>query len=304
MMTSPTPPSVAEPGPEPESPHVRRRWLLPTLIIALGVVAASIMVGLGLWQAQVFVDQGLSAADSRAQMAPEPLEEYAPIGGPTGDIYGRPVTTSGVYDSTDEVLIPDHRNRGFYRVLTKLVRDDGTVVPVVRGTVTDPASVPAPPAGVQQVTGIFLPSEPDLGAVPEGQLSSVRLSLLAQTWPETMVSGFVTAQPQLAAAYGMDEAPVELPSGEGSGRNQGYALQWWVFAAFALGMSIKIARDISHGQNTLGGATGPAGAGPASPTQAPKKKRRLGGSMGGATGSAPSRAPAEQTSGPDDSSEA
>ena len=37
---------------------------------------------------------------------------------------------------------------------------------------------------------------------------------------------------------------MELPSGEGSLQNSGYALQWWVFAAFGLGMSIRFAHGL------------------------------------------------------------
>lgn len=40
---------------------VRSPWV-PRLIVAVGVVAALIMGWLGLWQAQVFADQGKSAA--------------------------------------------------------------------------------------------------------------------------------------------------------------------------------------------------------------------------------------------------
>ena len=42
----------------------------------------------------------------------------------------------------------------------------------------------------------------------------------------------------------MTPASVDLPEGEGSQRNAGYALQWWVFAAFGLSMSLVWARQI------------------------------------------------------------
>ena len=37
---------------------------------------------------------------------------------------------------------------------------------------------------------------------------------------------------------------MNLPTGEGSAQNSGYALQWWVFAAFGLGMAIKLAHSM------------------------------------------------------------
>ena len=54
----------------------------------------------------------------------------------------------------------------------------------------------------------------------------------------------MTLNAEESSAQGMQQAPVSLPSGEGSARNSGYALQWWVFAAFALGMAIKLAHTL------------------------------------------------------------
>ena len=46
-----------------------------------------------------------------------------------------------------------------------------------------------------------------------------------------------------SAAQGLEPAPVVLPEGSGRLRNGAYALQWWVFAAFAVGLAIRMARD-------------------------------------------------------------
>ena len=70
------------------------------------------------------------------------------------------------------------------------------------------------------------------------------MPLLAQQWPQQLIPGFVTLGAQDAAAQGLTQASVKLPGGEGSAQNGGYALQWWVFAAFALGMSIKLAHSL------------------------------------------------------------
>ena len=39
-------------------------------------------------------------------------------------------------------------------------------------------------------------------------------------------------------------APLNLPAGQGRLRNGAYAFQWWVFGAFTIAMSIRIARDL------------------------------------------------------------
>ena len=37
-----------------------------------------------------------------------------------------------------------------------------------------------------------------------------------------------------------------LPEGQGRLRNGAYAVQWWIFAAFAVLMAAKIARDLGE----------------------------------------------------------
>ena len=37
-----------------------------------------------------------------------------------------------------------------------------------------------------------------------------------------------------------------LPEGQGRLRNGAYAIQWWIFAAFAIVMAAKIARDLGE----------------------------------------------------------
>ena len=75
----------------------------------------------------------------------------------------------------------------------------------------------------------------------------MRLPTLAQTWPGPLVGGFVTLdarRPRRPRAW--PRHAVDLPEAQGRLRNGAYALQWWVFAAFALGMSIRVARDIGR----------------------------------------------------------
>jgi hypothetical protein len=46
-----------------------------------------------------------------------------------------------------------------------------------------------------------------------------------------------------SSAQGLAAASVTLPQGEKSLQNGSYALQWWLFAAFALGMGLKLAHS-------------------------------------------------------------
>lgn len=212
----------------------------------VATVVATVMIVLGLWQMEVFRDQGANGVAARAAAPAVPLAEVATAGEANFDGYGRQVTFSGTYDPGQQYLIPVAERPGHYRVLTALVRSDDTVVPVVRGEVNG-TTPPPPPKGVQNEQGLFLASEAAVDTpVPPGQLSSVRLSQIAQQWTRPMVPGFVTLNAEFAARQGMTQAQVTLPSGQGHARNSGYALQWWVFAGFALVMAGKIARDLGR----------------------------------------------------------
>ena len=223
-----------------------RVWLKQTGVLALGVVVAAAMVVLGIWQLDVYRAQGNATAQRRAAEPPVALTVVAPPSAPVQDGYGRTVSFSGRYDPALQLLVPTD---GRYRVLTGLRQADGSVVAVVRGTVATPTAAPAPPTEPVSRSGVLLPSE-EVAAPgstsPPGQVTVVRLPTLAQTWPGPLVNGFVTLDAAGAAAEGLTPAQVDLPEGKGRLRNGAYALQWWVFAAFALGMSIRVARDVGR----------------------------------------------------------
>lgn len=214
------------------------------LVIALGVVAAGVMTWLGFWQLQVFTDQGNASVQARAQQPAVPLLEQIGTDGTVGDIYGKPVVATGHYLADQQQRVLDER--GVVRVLSAFQLADGRVLPVVRGVIAQGLDAPGVPGGELTQTGLFLASEPgaDHTLATGYDLGSVRLAQLAQLWPEPLVPGFITLDPAEAARQGLQPAAVTLPSGEGSWRNSGYALQWWVFGLFALGMTIKIAQGM------------------------------------------------------------
>ncbi len=217
------------------------------LIILVGVVGALVMVFLGLWQMQVFVDKGNKTVQDRAAQAAVPLRDHVGSDASLADIYGKQVTIEGRYLRDQQLLVPTGDG---YRVLAAFEVVDGRTLPVVRGMSDSDSGITPPPTGERTETGLFLPGEgnvlDDRGIavrVPEGQLPSVRMPSLAQEWPN-LVPGFVTLNDTDAMAHGLAPASVDLPTGEGSAQNSGYALQWWVFAAFGLGMAIKLAHSL------------------------------------------------------------
>ena len=265
-LEGPTPP-VQPPPPVSRSRAVT--LLRQVLILLAGLAAAAVMVVAGIWQLDVYHSQGRVQSERRAAEPAVPVSAVAQAGQVVVDGYGRSVQVSGRYLPGVQVLVPVEDGGGF-RVVSALQLADGDVLPVVRGTVPA-ASAPAAPTGPTAGTGILLPSEEAAaGALPGGQLSAVRVTTLAQQWPGPLVSGYVTLSAPDATAQGFAPATVELPEGTGRLRNGAYALQWWVFAAFALVLAVRTARDQevreaadeagTDGLPVVESATGPAAA--------------------------------------------
>ncbi|MGD7707436.1 SURF1 family protein [Microlunatus sp. Y2014] len=226
-------------------PELWRVRLKQGVALLVGLVAAAAMMMLGIWQLEVYQEAGDRATQERIAAPPMDLRTVAPAGQAPNSAYGHTVTFSGHYLPQTQILVPDETIPGEYRVLIAFQQDDGPVVPVVRGVWSGaPESVPEAPTGTLGQRGVLMPAEPnDNRVLPPGQLSTVNLSALAQTWPAPMVSGFVTLSEPLAQTQGLAYELPEMPREGGELRNGAYAVQWWLFAAFAVALGIKMARD-------------------------------------------------------------
>jgi len=219
-----------------------RQWL----IAVVGAVLTVAMLWLGLWQMRVFEDKENESAAARAGQPAVPLLDFVSADGTVGDIYGKPASVTGHYLPSQQARI--RAEDGTVRVLTAFQVADGRVLAVVRGVLPAAAStIPEPPAGELTQSGIFLPSEEGSGQNDTGTtLGTVRLPVLAQFWPQQLLPGFITLPAADSTAQGLETAVVALPSGSGSIQNIGYALQWWVFAAFGAFMTVRFIRALGR----------------------------------------------------------
>lgn len=214
-------------------------------VLALGAALAGVMVLLGMWQASTVRTQGQQATIERAELPPQALPEAA-TGDTVAGFYGRPITVTGEYLPQWQYYVGD---KPPLRIVTAFKTSSGQIIPIIRGQVAEGQTPAAAPSGTLTQTGVVLPSEKDfhgqLGdGLPTPVIATVKLERLAQEWPTPLLNGFITLSEADSAAQQMTAASVVLPEGEGSQRNAGYALQWWVFAAFGLSMSVVWARQI------------------------------------------------------------
>lgn len=226
---------------------LRPRFLgLLGLVLLVGVA----FVWLGRWQLGVAESAAHREVVEQARaQAPVSLttvlEPHAPF---RGDLSSRPVTATGRYAADGQLLVPDRRldGRAGAWVLTPFVVDgSGATLPVLRGFVTDPADAGAPPQGSLTLSGGLAPGESPTGAVlPEGRIGSVDLSVLVNTWPGDLYNAFLFLESE-DPATGAQLEKVPTPIGDTAirWRNAAYAVQWWVFAAFALWLWVRMVRE-------------------------------------------------------------
>jgi len=236
---------------------LRPRWLGLTGLLAVILVSFTL---LGLWQLDVARDEARrqSVADAPTRPVTALHDVLAPHREFPASASGRRVEATGSYDPAGQVLVAGRRLDGAtgYWVVTPLVVDGtGARLAVLRGF-TRSGSGPSPrTTSPVTVLGTLAPGESPARSdpLPEGQLASLDLGLLANRWPGEIYNAFVfvvsetpdatgAGPPGTAAAGGLERVPPpRVPSGL-TLRNAAYALQWWVFALFATWMWWKMVR--------------------------------------------------------------
>ena len=236
---------------------LKPRWL------GLFAVLVAILVSfswLGLWQLDVARSKGRAEAVQSASGQPvvdlttvvRPHEQFPEDGS------GRRVRATGSYAAEGQVLVAPRRldGRTGSWVVAPFVLDTGGTLAVVRGFTTDPGAVLPPPRGTLTVVGSLAPGESPAQAPapsPGGRdpvLGSIDLAVLVNRWHGDLYNAFAFALEERGAGGApLDPAPLERvpPPAVGeaglSWRNAAYALQWWIFAAFAAYMWFRMVRD-------------------------------------------------------------
>ncbi len=226
----------------------------------LGLLCVGIAVGMGAWQYDAY--QARRAAERVDLTRAEPVPITDVIGAddpfPTAGL-GRPVDVRGTFLPEGTVLVSgragaDGADGGW--LVTPITVGDASApaVPVVRGWVADGAdlaALPAPPAGEVDLRGWLQPPE-GTGQVDEDPsddvLPELRIADLVQRVDQDLYGAYVIAEEPLAAdaAAGVDGATLDqLPEASRfTGlRNLLYAIEWWVFAAFAAFLWFRYVRD-------------------------------------------------------------
>jgi cytochrome oxidase assembly protein ShyY1 len=201
-----------------------------------------------------------------AHAVPRPLAEVmGPNDAFPGAELGRPVAVTGSWLPQGTVLVSGHRHDGQdgYWVASP-VRVDGTgsAVYVVRGWTSSRDRVPAAPSGSTRLVGWLQPGDQS-GAVDERPgddvLPSLDISAALDHVDVDLFSAYVVGADRQAhwpAAYspvndgsaGLVDVPAPAPPKADATtglRNFLYAIEWWLFAIFALYIWWRYVRDVT-----------------------------------------------------------
>lgn len=225
-----------------------------------GLVCVSIAIGMGAWQYDAW--QARRDAERVDLTHADPVAIGEVMGPddpfPTAGL-GRPVELRGTFLPEGTVLVSGRTDasgaEGDWLVTPITVGDaSAPAVPVVRGWVpagSDLAALPAPPIGEVDLRGWLQPPE---GSGQEDEdprddvLPELRIADLVQRVDQDLYGAYVVAEEPLAvdATAGVRGATLDqLPeAGRFTGlRNILYAIEWWVFAAFAAFLWFRYVRD-------------------------------------------------------------
>lgn len=238
----------------------RPRWLL-ALLLALAVAAG--FAWLGRWQLErAVVPNALAQSPTETQV---PLTRAATPGESIANtVVGQKVSASGTFAAGDYQVLVDRLNdgdTGYWVVgrFTLAVPDaagNPVVLAVARGWANDKAAalaavhdLEAEPAASVSLAGRLLPSEgpkiPPPDADPH-QMSAMSAAALYNVWSDVdgtdVYDGYVV-QRKAPAGLTAIHSPPPIPQETINWLNLFYALEWVVFAGFAVYMWYRLARD-------------------------------------------------------------
>lgn len=235
---------------------LRPRWIA-ALLLALAIAAGFAV--LGQWQLARAISSG--EVVERSTETVQPLSEtVSPDGPPAKVAEGQMVETTGSFVPGDEQIITGRHNGGEtgYWVVSHFVTDEGASIAVARGwtadadraaAVRDRLATEMSILSLQPLTGRFLSSEapdlPDEDADPH-TMTTVSTAALINLWAnwsdQSVYQGYIvdTVAPDGLAVIDSPEPEVEVPL---NWLNIFYALEWVLFAGFAVFLWYRLVRD-------------------------------------------------------------
>lgn len=220
------------------------------------VVCVAIATGLGLWQFDAWQARRADAAKDVSNDTPVALSTLMDGDSPfPGRDLGRPVSFTGTWMPEGTVFVAGRYlgdKAGYWVVTPVQVEGGDSAIPVVRGWSAEPEAIK--PDGKTAIVG-WLQATEGSGPLDEDPTDQVipmmRIASIVEHVDADLYSGYVVAKRQASTGVEADAGlrpvtPAAIPpvSGFTALRNLLYAIEWWVFASFALFVWVRWCRDV------------------------------------------------------------
>lgn len=235
---------------------LRPRWIA-ALLLALAIAAGFAL--LGQWQLDRAISSG-QVVERRTETVRPLTEVVTPDGPPPQAAEGQRVQTSGSFVASDDQIIAGRHNHGQvgFWVVGHFVTAEGASIAVARGWTADADAAAAVRdrlasvmtiAALQPLTGRFVSSEapevPAEGADPHSMttVSTAALINLWANWTDQPVyQGYLVDSVAVDGLTAID-SPEPVAEAPLNWLNIFYALEWAVFAGFAVYLWYRLVRD-------------------------------------------------------------
>ncbi len=234
----------------------RPRWIA-ALLLALAVAAA--FAALGRWQLERSVES--ATVIEQDSETPVPLAELAdPQRGVLESEAGRVVEVTGTLVSGDYTVHTDRESGDGPSawLVGHLATEDGASVAVALGWAPTPEQARAAiPEGEPELelVGRYLPSEgPQQSDFEAGQLRAVSVAQLVNMWHEVgdVYGGYVVSHDAWPGLGAISSPPLAAEL-ELNWLNVFYAVEWVIFAGFAVFLWWRLVRDVWERERTAAG---------------------------------------------------
>jgi cytochrome oxidase assembly protein ShyY1 len=228
-------------GSRPGAQEILRIAITPRWLVALAALIAFVIACIFLGQWQWDRTQDILAAERSAAAAPIALQELVNDDGTwsNADI-GRTVILDGTF-TAQELQLPNREFQGQSGswIVTRFDLSSGGSIAVMRGLLPDGAQAPQVDATAVQLEGVLHPNEAFYEGANENSIVTVDSAAIADEWGTDLIDGYVMVQRQdpepsepgalviVAPTVQVGDVPFPL-------QNFFYAIQWWIFAAFAI----------------------------------------------------------------------
>ena len=228
-------------GSRPGAQEVMRTAITPRWLVALAALIAFIIACIFLGQWQWDRTQDILAAERSAAAAPIALQELVNDDGTwsNADI-GRTVILDGTF-TAQELQLPNREFQGQSGswIVSRFDLSSGGSIAVMRGLLPDGSQSTQVDATAVQLEGVLHPNEAFYEGANENSIVTVDSAAIADEWGTDLIDGYVMVQRQdpepsepgalviVAPTVQVGDVPFPL-------QNFFYAIQWWIFAAFAI----------------------------------------------------------------------